>query len=140
MGLGHTAHIGSVTKFIRSPVIRWERMGAELFADNESVQADEYLPVPSGASPLCKWVKVETDHPRLRIMRGDQIALEPIEPGDALANGKIYLFETFDGTHFLGELRLLPGGSFEAMPDAGQAYDKDRHGIRALARKRGTWE
>lgn len=135
-----TGHPSSDTTSPRAPVVEWARLGMDLLKDNTEFRSAETLPTPSNASPTCKWVKVESDHPRLRIMKGDLVALEPVEPDDQLRSGKVYLFQAADGALFLAEYRPLAAGNIEAIPDTGLPMDRDRHGIKVLARKRGTWE
>lgn len=122
-----------------APVVEWARLGADLYKENDSFDGEK-LSIPESASNICKWVRVDGDHPRLRIMKGDLVALEPVNRGEPLLSGKVYLFKAVDETLFLAEYRPLTGGNFEAIPDTGPPMDRDRHGIEIVARKRGTWE
>lgn len=127
-----------------APLIAWGKLKVELSVSNEVVRASTRLPVPGEASEKCKWVQVETDHPRLRIMRGDIIALDPVKEDTACIKGKVYLFQDAEGDMFLAEYRPLAGDpkerNFEAIPDAGAPLDKGRHGLKVIAKKVGSWE
>lgn len=138
--LSHAKITDNGTTAQRAPFIEWGRLVVELFVSNEVVQAERSLPVPGEASDKCKWTQVEQDHPRLRIMRGDVIALDPVGDATPLLSGKVYLFQDETGALILAEYRPLANKDFEAIPDSGLPLEKKRHGLKVLARKRGTWE
>lgn len=129
-----------VKTMLRSPVIKWEQLGKDLTLNNALLAAEVWLPVPPSASDVCKWVTVEQDHPRLGVKRGHHIAVEPLTTGRALDEGELYLFQNVAGQFFLGELRHLAGGNYEALPDSGPPLEAVRHGIRAVALHVGTWK
>lgn len=135
-----TDRLSNVTKSGRAPVITWERIGKELVLKNEQLAAEQWLPVPETASLRCKWVLLETDLPRFGLRRGTKVALEPVESDTDLADGEVCLFRTITGGHFIGQLRHLAGGNYEAVPDSGPPLERDRHGIKAVAIQMGTWK
>ncbi len=133
-------HYSSDKNAPTAPVISWGSMGDFLYTDNNSFRVSECLPIPEGAAGNCKWTRVESDHPRFRIMRGDLIALEPLVAALQAVDGKVHLFRALDGRFFLGEFRRLADGGYEALPDSGMPLDSKRHGVTVVARKRGQWE
>lgn len=136
----HTVYSYSDTNTPTAPVIAWGSMGDDLFSDNYKFRASESLPIPEGATGNCKWTRVVSDHPRLRIMRDDLIALEPLASTSLAVDGKVHLFKGMDGRFFLAEFRKLADGGYEAVPDSGLPLDNKRHGVVVVARKRGQWE
>lgn len=134
-----TVSASSVTNTLRAPVIAWARLGMELKLPNDQVPAEVQIPVPEEASPACKWVVVERDHPRFGIRAGYKVAVEPMLEGHAFRDNELYLFKTLSGQFFLAEYRTLAVG-FEAVPDSGPPMESARHGIEVVAIHKGTWK
>lgn len=134
-----TVSASSVTNTLRAPVIAWARLGMELKLPNVQVPSEVQIPVPEEASPACKWVVVERDHPRFGIRAGYKVALEPELDGHTFLDNELYLFKTLSGQFFLAEYRTLAVG-FEAIPDSGPPLESARHGIEVAAIHKGTWK
>ncbi|MGE5452455.1 MAG: hypothetical protein ACM3VZ_11515 [Acidobacteriota bacterium] len=130
----------SGTKLVRAPVVEWARLGTDLLKESSLVEATEFIDMPSGGSPLCKWFIVEEGAPAFRIRKGHRVALDPDLSGHEFVNEDIYLFKDLDGVMFLAEYRKVAGGGFEAITASGRTLDKERHGLEVIAIQRGMWK
>lgn len=97
-----------------------------------------HLPAPSGLPEICKWFTLSSDHPRLRLNRGNKVAINPEPDLSAYVDGQLCLFRTKAGAYILGDFRRL-GDGFEAIPDSGLPLESERHHIQAVGIVKGTW-
>lgn len=121
-----------------APVFDWLRIEEVLSQPNINFASEPHLPVPSGSPEICKWFTLSSDHPRLRLNRGNKVAINPEPDLSAYVDGQLCLFRTKAGAYILGDFRRL-GDGFEAIPDSGLPLESERHHIQAVGIVKGTW-
>ena len=110
-----------------------------MLVDNNQIDAETNLPVTEGVSDRAKWAAAFTDQPRFGIRQGYKLLFDPVDDPRTCRDGRLYLFESATGSHFVGEFRHMTMGAYEAVGDNSAPMDTIKHGIRVVAELVGIY-